>query len=381
MELSIFDFQISYMKLSIKTISLLLVITLMSCADKNAFDLTISITDIPDKSKVYLKYIDSTNNPITLDSTSTTDGKAQIRGIQSSPAMHYLFIENASGNIPVIISAGSIEVAAQKDSLQFAQISGTDQNKWFSEFLKTSQGFTQRANGISVDLQNARANGKEAFINSLREEYTELQQEASSYELAFATEHPNSLISILLLERMFMSKSVDEATIKPLIESLSDDIKSSEAGKKLMAAWEANLITAIGSKAQEFKGPNPEGKEISLSELKGKVTIIDFWAAWCKPCRAENPNVVSVYNQYHEKGLEIISISLDKSKEDWLAAITADQMDWHHISTLQYFDDPIARLYNINAIPATLILDENGVIVAKDLRGPALGAQIAKMLP
>ena len=381
MELSIFDFQISYMKLSIKTIFLLLVVTLMSCADKNAFDLTISITDIPDKSKVYLKYIDSTNNPITLDSTSTTDGKAQIRGIQSSPAMHYLFIENAAGNIPVIISSGSIEVAAQKDSLQFAQISGTDQNKWFSEFLKTSQGFTQRANGISVDLQNARANGKEAFINSLREEYTELQQEASSYELAFATEHPNSLISILLLERMFMSKSVDEATIKPLIESLSDDIKSSEAGKKLMAAWEANLITAIGSKAQEFKGPNPEGKEISLSELKGKVTIIDFWAAWCKPCRAENPNVVSVYNQYHEKGLEIISISLDKSKEDWLAAITADQMDWHHISTLQYFDDPIARLYNINAIPATLILDENGVIVAKDLRGPALGAQIAKMLP
>ncbi|MCW1954046.1 MAG: AhpC/TSA family protein [Flavobacteriia bacterium] len=369
------------MKLSIKTILLLLVVTLVSCADKNAFDLTISITDIPDKSKVYLKYIDSTNNPITLDSTSTTDGKAQIRGIQSSPAMHYLFIENAAGNIPVIISAGSIEVAAQKDSLQFAKLSGTDQNKWFSEFLKTSQGFTQRANGISVDLQNARANGKEAFINSLREEYTELQQEASTYELAFATEHPNSLISVLLIERMFLSKSVDEATIRPLIESLSEDIKSSEAGKKLMAAWEANLITAIGSKAQEFKGPNPEGNTLSLNDIKGKVTIIDFWAAWCKPCRAENPNVVSVYNQYHEKGLEIISISLDKSKEDWLAAIAADQMDWHHISTLQYFDDPIAKLYNINAIPATLILDENGVIVAKDLRGPALGAQIAKMLP
>ena len=180
---------------------------------------------------------------------------------------------------------------------------------------------------------------------------------------------------------MYASKAVEEQKIKALIEALSPEIKQSDAGQKLMANWNANLATAIGSKALEFSGPNPDGKTLSFGELKGKVTILDFWAAWCKPCRAENPNVVSVYNKYHEKGLEIISISLDKNREDWIKAIAADQMDWHHISSLAYFDDPIAKQYNIRAIPATFILDENGVIVAKDLRGPALGAQIEKMLP
>ena len=354
---------------------------LISCSNQSGYSLKVDIKDLPDGSKVFLKYIDASNSPITVDSTFTSNGLANFKGSQNFPAMHYLFFENANGNIPVIIENASIEVAAQKDSLNAAKLSGSDQNTWFSEFVTTSQGFSERANGIATDLQNARANGKEAFIESLREEYLELQEEAKSYEISFAAEHPGSLITVLLIERMFASKAVEELKIKELIEAITPEIKESDAGKKLMTLWEANLSTAIGSNAIDFSGPNPNGEIISLSNLKGKVTIIDFWAAWCKPCRAENPNVVAVYNQYHDKGLEIISISLDKKKEDWIAAIAADQMDWHHISSLAYFSDPIAKQYNINAIPATFILDENGTIVAKDLRGPALGAQIAKMLP
>jgi len=353
----------------------------ISCSNQAGYSLKVDIKDLPDGSKVFLKYIDASNSPITVDSTFTSNGLANFKGSQNFPAMHYLFFENANGNIPVIIENANIEVAAQKDSLNAAKLSGSDQNTWFSEFVTTSQGFSERANGIATDLQNARANGKEAFIESLREEYLELQEEAKSYEISFAAEHPGSLITVLLIERMFASKAVEELKIKELIEAITPEIKESDAGKKLMTLWEANLSTAIGSNAIDFSGPNPNGEIISLSNLKGKVTIIDFWAAWCKPCRAENPNVVAVYNQYHDKGLEIISISLDKKKEDWIAAIAADQMDWHHISSLAYFSDPIAKQYNINAIPATFILDENGTIVAKDLRGPALGAQIAKMLP
>ncbi|MDC0119609.1 AhpC/TSA family protein [Flavobacteriaceae bacterium] len=353
----------------------------ISCSNQAGYSLKVDIKDLPDGSKVFLKYIDASNSPITVDSTFTSNGLANFKGSQNFPAMHYLFFENANGNIPVIIENASIEVAAQKDSLNAAKLSGSDQNTWFSEFVTTSQGFSERANGIATDLQNARANGKEAFIESLREEYLELQEEAKSYEISFAAEHPGSLITVLLIERMFASKAVEELKIKELIEAITPEIKESDAGKKLMTLWEANLSTAIGSNAIDFSGPNPNGEIISLSNLKGKVTIIDFWAAWCKPCRAENPNVVAVYSQYHDKGLEIISISLDKKKEDWIAAIAADQMDWHHISSLAYFSDPIAKQYNINAIPATFILDENGTIVAKDLRGPALGAQIAKMLP
>lgn len=372
----------SLKKITVKSILVFFGLGLMlACSNQGGYSLKIEVKDLPDQSKVFLKYIDATNSPITVDSTAAVNGLATFKGSQEFPAMHYLFFENANGNIPVILENARIEVKAQKDSLNMAKLSGSDQNIWFSEFVNTSQGFSERANGIANDLQNARANGKEAFIDSLREEYMELQEEAKSYEINFAAEHPGSLITVLLIERMFASKTVEEQKIKELIEALSSEIKQTDAGKKLLTLWEANLSTAIGSKAIDFSGPNPNGEILSLATLKGKVTIIDFWAAWCKPCRAENPNVVAVYNEYHEKGLEIISISLDKNKEDWVAAIAADQMNWHHISSLAYFNDPIAKQYNINAIPATFILDENGIIVAKDLRGAALGAQIAKMLP
>jgi thiol-disulfide isomerase/thioredoxin len=111
----------------------------------------------------------------------------------------------------------------------------------------------------------------------------------------------------------------------------------------------------------------------------GKVTIVDFWAAWCKPCRAENPNVVKIYNKYHDKGLNILGVSLDRKAEDWKKAIEDDGLTWNHVSNVDYFDE-IAKLYNVEAIPATFILDAEGTIIAKNLRGPALEEKIAELL-
>ncbi|WP_339755901.1 TlpA disulfide reductase family protein, partial [uncultured Winogradskyella sp.] len=125
---------------------------------------------------------------------------------------------------------------------------------------------------------------------------------------------------------------------------------------------------------------------VSLNELRGKVTIIDFWAAWCGPCRKENPNVVRIYEKYHDQGLEIIGVSLDghsrqqNPKKAWLDAIEKDKLTWNHVSNLKYFNDPVAQLYNISSIPATYILDSTGIIVDKNLRGRALENRIKELL-
>ena len=181
--------------------------------------------------------------------------------------------------------------------------------------------------------------------------------------------------------------------IKANVDALKDVISKNAAnkfiGQKLnafIAQKEAEAMLDIGKKAPNFSAPQPNGEFISLDDVRGKVTIIDFWAAWCGPCRRENPNVVKVYEKYHEKGLEIISISLDgrsnqkDPKQQWLKAIEDDNMNWYHVSNLMYFRDPVAELYNINSIPATFILDENGIIVAKNLRGDALGIKISELL-
>lgn len=112
----------------------------------------------------------------------------------------------------------------------------------------------------------------------------------------------------------------------------------------------------------------------------GKITIIDFWASWCGPCRQENPNVVAVYNQYHSKGLNIIGVSLDTNPTRWKEAIAKDKLTWTQISNLQGWEDPIAKAYGVEGIPATFLLDENGIIIGKDLRGDQLKAKIASLL-
>ena len=136
--------------------------------------------------------------------------------------------------------------------------------------------------------------------------------------------------------------------------------------KKLNAPIEP---TSIGEIAPNFEGPSPSGEILNLSNLKGKVTIIEFWASWCRPCRVENPNLVRLYKEMHPKGLEIVGVSLDRNKSSWLRAIDDDGLIWRHVSNLKFWQDPIAKLYNIRAIPASFIIDQEGRIIEKNLRG------------
>ena len=119
---------------------------------------------------------------------------------------------------------------------------------------------------------------------------------------------------------------------------------------------------------------------VSLKESLGKVTIVDFWASWCGPCRAENPNVVALYNEFHSKGLNIVGVSLDKDAAKWKDAIAKDKLTWTHVSNLKFWDEPIAIQYEVQSIPATFILDASGKVVARDLRGEELRAKIASLL-
>lgn len=143
----------------------------------------------------------------------------------------------------------------------------------------------------------------------------------------------------------------------------------------------------VGEKAPEISLPDPEGEVRKLSDLKGKVVLVDFWAAWCRPCRMENPNVVRIYKEYRNKqfkygeGFEVYSVSLDRNKTDWTRAIQQDGLLWdNHVSDLKFWGSEAARTYNINAIPATFLIDENGVILARNLRGKALENALQKML-
>lgn len=136
---------------------------------------------------------------------------------------------------------------------------------------------------------------------------------------------------------------------------------------------------AVGGTAPDFTQKTPDDKDLSLSDLRGKVVLVDFWASWCGPCRRENPNVLKVYNTYKDKGFEILGVSLDNNKDRWLQAIKQDGLVWRHVSDLKYWQNEVAQLYGVRSIPHTILLDKDGKIIARNLRGPALEEKLAEI--
>jgi peroxiredoxin len=190
--------------------------------------------------------------------------------------------------------------------------------------------------------------------------------------------------SLGLINILMESNSLDRDRYFDLYVSTAEKLKKEwpdyEVTKEFNEYVEILKVTAVGVMAPEIELPNPEGTEVKLSSLRGKYVLVDFWAKWCGPCRRENPNVVRAYNKFKDKGFEVFGVSLDRTKEDWLQAIAEDGLTWTHVSDLKYFESQAAKDYNITAIPFSILVDPQGKIIAKNLRGRALDKKLEEVL-
>lgn len=374
-----------------KVILSLIVIAVLAACNSKPEGFTINgtlIGEVADSTKVYLTKIGEQRQRVDLDTALVKEGKFVFTGVADSvPAMRFLFVDQLIGYTAVIIENGDIQFTAQKDSLSAAIVGGTLQNDIFTGYLKKSRGIQERGQSIQKDMQEANFKKDSVTFNALQEEYLELTEESKEFEIEYIKENPNSLIAALLIDKGLGQRQLTNEEVSELYEILTPEIKNTDAAKGILKNIEAlkekeerGKSTEVGAKAPNFSGPTPTGAQLALADVMGKVTLVDFWAAWCRPCRAENPNVLATYKKYHDKGLNIVGVSLDRKAEDWKKAIEDDGLIWNHISNIAYFNDPIAKLYNIKAIPAAFLLDENGVIVAKNLRGPALEQKVAELL-
>lgn len=333
--------------------------------------------------KVFIE-VQTETGSLAKDTAVVKDGKFELKGITDGIDIGFVRIENEEINLPIILEEGKIEINIVKDSIHKSTLGGTPNNEKFNTFNLETKAISKKVAKFEKDngpaMQKAQMSKDTVTINRLMKEHKKFQEEMNVYSKNFIKDNPDAFLSVLLLENFLMRQYLTPEEVKTYFAGLDKKVTETKSGKKIKTALDAMFAIVIGKPAPDFSAPSPEGKTISLKESLGKVTIIDFWASWCGPCRAENPNVVALYNEFHAQGLNIIGVSLDKDATKWKEAIAKDGLTWAHVSNLKFWEDPIAKQYNVQSIPATFILDAKGIIVAKDLRGDELKAKVKELL-
>ena len=358
-------------------------------AGENEYIITGTIKGVDGK-KVYLEVQDDMTGAFkTLDTVVVEGGKFTMKGSAKEADINLIQIESVEGKIPFILENGDIEMDINKDSLSAVKVTGTYNNDELTAYRELGSAIQKKMMKFQKDnmakMNQAQQKKDTATINALSKEYFKFQKDFAAQSEEYVKTHPKAFISLLLIESFFQ-QMVEPAKITTYFNGLDKELKANKHGKKIKSQLDvinkpaAPAGVSVGSVAPDFSAPDPSGKMVSLKQCMGKVTLIDFWASWCNPCRAENPNNVALYNEFHAKGLNIIGVSLDKDGAKWKEAIVKDKLAWPQISNLKYWDEPIRVTYGVESIPATFLLDANGTVVAKDLTGAALKAKVAELL-
>ncbi len=275
---------------------------------------------------------------------------------------------------------GKISMLIKKDSLRYAQITGTKSQDEFNYFRdQLSKPVTDRMDETDNAYDSAQAQKNQKVMDSLDIRYHALDLELKQLAMDFTKSHPSSVVSAYEIYTNF-SYNPRLGQIDSLYQQLDTVARITYFGKQLAIIIDKAKQTAIGQNAPDFSAGDVNGKPISLSSFKGRYVLLDFWASWCGPCRLENPGIVKAYHTFHEKGFDIFGVSLDDTKDDWIQAIKKDGLSWTQVSDLKGWKSDAATLYGIKGIPMNFLIDKNGIIIAKGLRGKELENQLLEIL-
>ncbi|MGB2415607.1 MAG: redoxin domain-containing protein [Flavobacteriaceae bacterium] len=352
------------------------------------YEVIVKADGVYDGLRAYLMKTENGRNRIATDTAVVFNGAFVFKGEIKGTEMRALTIDGVRGQTSVFVEPGIIHVELYKDSIHKSKVEGTYNNAVFNDYKNQYQEKIEAIDAVRSQFLNS--NKDTEGLKALQKKGDSLRAQLKNFGYEFIKTNNDSDFSLFVLEGLTSQKGFDIELASNAFKNIEASIKTKNESNQLITDRIRQKIESnpnrpkikIGMQAPDFTAPDPQGKQITLSEIIGKVTIVDFWASWCKPCRIENPNLVKLYDKYHSKGLEIISVSLERGNQKafWIEAIKKDQLNWYNVSNLKFWQDPIAQAYSVNSIPATFILDENGTVVAERLRGAELEATIKNLL-
>jgi peroxiredoxin len=355
---------------------------------EQSFTIQGTVTALQKPAKVYLNIRRCGDNK--LDSTEVKEGKFSFSGMLAEPTIANLLLKvqdpgqadnpgsNKTDLLTLFLDKGNMVITTE-DSISHATVTGSVANADYTRLNELLKDVNGRLAELEQQYRQLYMAEDEEGMKKLEPQFDELEAQQKQILGDYLKNNSNSPIALFVLNK-YADYEIDLAEIEPMFNRLGKHIRSTPSGKDFATGLEAAKKTAVGQPAIDFAQPDKDGKNVSLAAYKGKYVLLGFWASWCGPCRAENPNVLKAYSRFREKGFDVLSISLDEKREKWLAAIQADNLAWTQVSDLKGWKNEVAEKYGIRAIPQNLLIDPKGNIIAKNLRGDALERKLEEVL-
>lgn len=336
------------------------------------FVITGNVTGIAD-GKVQI--VTMSDNHEVIASDSVKNGVFTLKGSVTEPNLYYIVLSTEQPQY-LYLENKPISITGSKSDIKNIKIEGSQSHTDFVEFNKIFNPLIAELNGFAALMQRETEEKKK---EELFKKYDSVVAKVNTEVGSFVAAKKSSFVSAFLLS-ISAQVTGDPVVMEERFNMLTEEVRNSEIGKNLANSIAYFKVGAIGTEALDFTQADIEGKPVSLSSFKGKYVLLDFWASWCKPCRLENPNVVKVYHKFKDKNFTILGVSLDQSKEAWVKAVQLDKLSWHHVSDLQQWNNAVAQMYHIQSIPGNFLIDPNGKIIAKDLRGEDLEKKLCEVI-
>ena len=316
---------------------------------------------------------------VTVDSSTVTEGKFHLKGKVDQPEVIYLYNEKMRFTVPVFVENANITITGSMDDLGNIKIEGSNAQKALDAYNMEVKTHDDKMNDLYKQWAAANKEGNKELMGEIEDTYSSIEDEKLNFAKNYIGSNNKSIAVPYILLRQ-LSYSLDLNELDSLFQLIDPSLAESPYYKDIDKRIKTLQSVAVGKEAPDFTLNDTTGNPVSLSQFRGKYVLIDFWAAWCRPCRAENPNNVKLYADYKDKGFEILGVSFDNTRDAWVKAIKKDGLTWTQVSDLKGWKSAAGKLYGVNSIPHTVLLDKNGVIIAKNLRGKELREKVAELL-